>query len=287
MHGDAHQRSNGKSQPRLRKSYAYLREKRLLTPEYVDEETGWHHYSIDQSTKLDLILELQQVGFSLDEIAAITHKGDVDHLRRLLSAKKDELTKQIENLTIARDVVESYVSGCDQYLYQTVMDQIMLEMLPERRILMFELPANLKEAHAAVKTSTSFETILRFTRQSIVDRGYPLVLFRDVCSVLNIDHLHDGQDPFITHTFVFAENAALEGCATLPAGPHLTLYNDQAYAPDGTSLSSQRAQRMVAYAEKKGLVIEGTVFGETICRWPRLFGEGTKVLHRLCLPVHY
>lgn len=80
--------------------------------------------------------------------------------------------------------------------------------------------------------------------------------------------------------------ADLEGCTVLPSGPHLTLYNGEAYTEDGDSLSRARVERMVEYAGKKGLTVEGVPFGETICRWPRLFGEGSKVLHRLCVPVH-
>lgn len=275
----------GKANRVSEKAMRVYEKKGLLTPDHIDEETGWRHYSIEQSTKLDLILELQQVGFTLDEIAEITKAGDVAHLRELLAAKKSQLDEQIANLTTARSVVESYVKGCDRYLYPTLMDQIMLEMLPERRVLMFELPPDLRASHGASDTSESFEIVLRFTRQRIVDGGYPPVLFRDVCSVLDVGSLAQPSGLLVTHTFVDVGDAEFEGCTTLPAGPHLTLYNMDAYTPDGTSYSRERMKRMVQYADKKGLSIDGAAFGETLCRWPRLFGEGTTVLHRLCLPV--
>ena len=101
-----------------------------------------------------------------------------------------------------------------------------------------------------------------------------------------IEHVSDPSAPLVTHTFVCVGDADLEGCTVLPSGPHLTLYNGEAYTEDGDSLSRARVERMVEYAGKKGLTVEGVPFGETICRWPRLFGEGSKVLHRLCVPVH-
>lgn len=269
------------------KAMRIYEQKGLIKPDHVDENTGWRHYSLEQSTKLDLVLELQQIGFTLDEIVEAAEQSDVSRLREMLVARRAALDEQIASLTLARDVTDSHVAGCDQYLYRTVMDQIMLEMLPERRVLMFELPPDLRETHGASSTSESFEAVLRFTRQSIIDRGYPPILFRDVCSVLSTSHLSDPTAPFVTHTFVFVGDADLDGCQTLPGGPHLTLRNDQAYNGDGSSQGRERMARMVDYANKKGLVIDGIAFGETLCRWPRLFGEGQKVLHRLCLPVHY
>lgn len=226
------------------------------------------------------------MGFTLGEIVEATKHGDVAYLREMLAAKKTQLDEQIANLMIARSVVESYVDGCDRYLYPTLTDQIMLEMMPERRVLMFKLPDELRDSHHAANNSASFETVLRFARQSIVDGGYPPVLFRDVCSVLDAEHVSDPSAPLVTHTFVCVGDADLEGCTVLPSGPHLTLYNGEAYTEDGDSLSRARVERMVEYAGKKGLTVEGVPFGETICRWPRLFGEGSKVLHRLCVPVH-
>lgn len=276
----------GKANRVSEKAMRIYEKKGLLEPEHIDEETGWRYYSIEQSTKFDLILELQQVGFTLDEIVEVTKHVDVAYLREMLAAKKTQLDEQIANLIIARSVVESYVDGCDRYLYPTLTDQIMLEMMPERRVLMFKLPDELRDSHHAANNSASFETVLRFTRQSIVDGGYPPVLFRDVCSVLDAEHVSDPSAPLVTHTFVCVGDADLEGCTVLPSGPHLTLYNGEAYTEDGDSLSRARVERMVEYAGKKGLTVEGVPFGETICRWPRLFGEGSKVLHRLCVPVH-
>lgn len=181
------------------KAMRIYEQKGLIKPDYVDENTGWRHYSLEQSTKLDLVLELQQIGFTLDEIVDAAEQSDVSQLRKMLVARRASLDEQIASLKLARDVTNSYIEGCDQYLYRTVMNQIMLEMLPERRVLMFELPPNLRETRGASGTSESFEAILRFTRQSIIDRGYPPVLFRDVCSVLNASRVDDPAAPFITH----------------------------------------------------------------------------------------
>ena len=48
----------------------YYEQRGLLTPDEVDEWTGYRYYSIGQMQKLNDIRDLQRLGFSLDEIKA-------------------------------------------------------------------------------------------------------------------------------------------------------------------------------------------------------------------------
>ena len=50
------------------KTLRFYEQKGLLMPDEVDEWTGYRYYSISQMQKLRTIRDLQQLGFSLDEI---------------------------------------------------------------------------------------------------------------------------------------------------------------------------------------------------------------------------
>ena len=50
------------------KTLRHYEQKGLLTPDEVDEWTGYRYYSINQMQKLQTIRDLQRLGFSLDEI---------------------------------------------------------------------------------------------------------------------------------------------------------------------------------------------------------------------------
>lgn len=50
------------------KTLRYYEQKGLLIPNEVDEWTGYRYYTIEQMQKLNNIRNLQQLGFSLDEI---------------------------------------------------------------------------------------------------------------------------------------------------------------------------------------------------------------------------
>ena len=50
------------------KTLRHYEQKELLVPDEVDEWTGYRYYSITQMQKLNSIRQLQQLGFTLDEI---------------------------------------------------------------------------------------------------------------------------------------------------------------------------------------------------------------------------
>lgn len=77
------------------------------------------------------------------------------------------------------------------------------------------------------------------------------------------------------------------GSEVFERGRCLTLHGNEVYDSKGLSLSGGRIKRMREYARKKGTGIAGDAFGETLCRWPRLFDEGFALGHRLCLPIRY
>lgn len=54
------------------KTLRFYEQKGLILPDEVDEWTGYRYYSIGQMQKLKSIRDLQQLGFSLDEIKACT-----------------------------------------------------------------------------------------------------------------------------------------------------------------------------------------------------------------------
>ena len=81
----------------------------LLVPEIVDQFTGYRYYSIEQLQKMQSILQLKGMGFSLEEIRELyeddTHVPGIDALEekiricenelRLLRARKTQLQAMV------------------------------------------------------------------------------------------------------------------------------------------------------------------------------------------------
>ncbi len=74
--------------------YGYLG---LLEPTHVDRYTGYRYYSLDQLARLNQILALKDLGFSLDQIAQLLREDlAVAEIRGMLRLKQIELAERIQ-----------------------------------------------------------------------------------------------------------------------------------------------------------------------------------------------
>lgn len=269
------------------KALRIYHEKGILVPDFVDEDTGRRYYDVQQSTKLDMILQLQQMGFSLGEIAKINEMSDIAHLQRAAEERRARIAAQRQQLALAQRLTEQLIEGCARFSEKPLLDQIMLEEIPERHILKFPVPEPEKlQARSNLDNAEQWEIALRKVRQEIHDRGWPLAVFGNTGTIIARESIEGGL-PEKSHIFVYVtpEYGDCYGEAeTLPGGPHLTLYLGRAYE-GGHELDTGRIERMHDYARKKGFSLAGDSFGESICRYPRFFNQGDDLLYRLCMPV--
>ncbi len=69
----------------------------LLKPSHTDEWTGYRYYTIDQLPRLHRIIALKELGFSLEQVAALLRDEDLspDQLRGMLRLRQVELQQEI------------------------------------------------------------------------------------------------------------------------------------------------------------------------------------------------
>jgi DNA-binding transcriptional MerR regulator len=78
------------------KTLRYYDEMGLLKPVEIDRFTGYRYYSVSQIPRLNRILALKDLGFSLEQIAQILNEGvSPEQLRGMLRLKRAELQQQI------------------------------------------------------------------------------------------------------------------------------------------------------------------------------------------------
>src|SRR5690349_12891500 len=74
----------------------YYDETDLLKPVHVDPFTGYRFYSADQLPRLNRILALKDLGFSLEQIRLMLADNlPVDQLRSMLTAQRTEVMKRL------------------------------------------------------------------------------------------------------------------------------------------------------------------------------------------------
>ena len=110
------------------KTLRFYEQKELILPDEVDEWTGYRYYSIGQMQKLKSIRDLQQLGFSLDEIKDLydnsLHVPDAAQI----AEKIKETERQIQLLTRRRDRLLQLTNSRKHI---TKMEKFYIQPLPE------------------------------------------------------------------------------------------------------------------------------------------------------------
>ena len=110
------------------KTLRYYEQKGLLIPNEVDEWTGYRYYTIEQMQKLNNIRNLQQLGFSLDEIKELYEEDTHYPSLRLLNAKIKETNHLLQTLAERRTKLLHWRNSIKEI---KTMDKFSIQSLPE------------------------------------------------------------------------------------------------------------------------------------------------------------
>ena len=110
------------------KTLRHYEQKGLLTPDEVDEWTGYRYYSIDQMQQLKDIRDLQRLGFSLDEIKNLFDDGSHTPTIRQMTEKIRETEAQLKELIARRNQLLGWRNARKE---MKTMEKFSIQSLPE------------------------------------------------------------------------------------------------------------------------------------------------------------
>ena len=103
----------------------------LLKPIDVDRFTGYRYYTFDQLPRLNRILALKDLGFSLEEIARMVDDDlPADQLRGMLRLKRSELREQVQEAFARLERVEARLKQIEQENMMSVYDVVLKKVEP-------------------------------------------------------------------------------------------------------------------------------------------------------------
>jgi DNA-binding transcriptional MerR regulator len=80
------------------KTLRYYDDLGLITAAHADPSTGYRYYSVDQLPRLNRLLALKDLGFSLDQVAAVLNDGVThEQLRGMLMLKRAEAAHRLQD----------------------------------------------------------------------------------------------------------------------------------------------------------------------------------------------
>jgi DNA-binding transcriptional MerR regulator len=80
------------------KTLRYYDELGLITPARVDPSNGYRYYALDQLPRINRLIALKDLGFTLEQIAQILNEGVThEQLRGMLTLKRAELAQNLKD----------------------------------------------------------------------------------------------------------------------------------------------------------------------------------------------
>jgi len=103
----------------------------LLKPIEVDRFTGYRYYTFDQLPRINRILALKDLGFSLEEIARMLAEDlPADQLRGMLRLKRSELREQVQEAFSRLERVEARLKQIEQENIMSAYDVVLKKVEP-------------------------------------------------------------------------------------------------------------------------------------------------------------
>ena len=113
------------------KTLRYYDEVGLLKPVEVDRFTGYRYYSFDQLPRLNRVLALKDLGFSLEQIAQALDEGlTPDQLRGMLRLKRAEIQQRVEEEQERLARVEARLRQIEQEAMMSNYDVVIKKVPP-------------------------------------------------------------------------------------------------------------------------------------------------------------
>lgn len=85
----------------------------LLKPDLIDKSNGYRYYTIEQHEQLGTIMELRQLGLTLDDIKNYLDSRNINKTKLVLTEALKKVEEQIQELRSIEDVLKNKVDFLD------------------------------------------------------------------------------------------------------------------------------------------------------------------------------
>lgn len=271
-----------------RKALRIYHEMGLLVPEYVDEETGYRYYTVRQSSVLDMITQLREIGFSLSEMKEIMDRADAAHLRETLFGYAARLEEQIRSLQAAKYAAHRMIRQCDFLLDKPRAGLMRVETLPRRRKLIFRTRGMSfeKGPNTAEASLGRWEGSLRMIKRQFMERDLPLSLFGNLGGVISAEALKKRALAYSQTAFLFIDDEFdLPADEFLEGGDFACYYCGSMVTEDGLYAEDIAMVELLDFIEREGLEIIGDYHGEVLADAPTFCCPRRDFYLKLQIPV--
>ena len=143
----------------------------LLKPSYRDAESNYRYYDIRQTSRLDIIRYLQNLGMSLSESQALLEKEDIILIEQKLIERNNQIHQQMRDLEAMHEAVERAIQSIERYRKSPASGTISLEFIDQRHILYIPCQENFYDGGVV-----AYEKAVGELRRELMRRNVPQLL---------------------------------------------------------------------------------------------------------------
>lgn len=272
--------SIGKMAEMNRTTIATLRlydKKGLLKPRYIDPQTGYRYYSVNQNYRLDMITYMKELGMSLCEIEDIFNKEDIMLIENILSKKNEQLHKQMRALKARHNAVERAIESIERYRKSPTKGIITLEYIDRRNIWSIPSASNFYE-----NGIENFELQQNQLREALIQKGVVQVhSYNILTSIKKKDYLNDDYIPDKLFVVVDSNFEFIKETSIIDSGMYACIYLDDFYE------EINYAKKLKEYCNTNNYKINGDYICEVMTEFNIFDHEKRSMFLRLQVPIEF
>ena len=250
----------------------------LLKPAYVDPDTNYRYYTLQQTARLDMIAYMKELGMNLNEIRAVLEKEDITLIESILAQKNEQIHEQLRKLKERHDAVARAISSIERYRKSPATGVISLEYIDQRFIWAIPCPANFYESD-----QDCYEEAQMVLRRELLKAGIPQIHTYNLgTSILQRDF---EEERFIADkVFIFSDRRLLDypgAISEIESGMYACIYLDSYDQEVGG------ARKLLGFVRDRGFQISGDYLCEELTEFNAFDDSQRNMFLRLQVPVSF
>ena len=221
------------------KALRYYHKMGILVPKYIDEQTGYRYYSIEQFIYIDIIKGCRALGTSIAELQEIFKERNMDKLLEFLQQKRIEAE---ENINRMQEVIKNIdiLNESIEYSREALgREQIEIRYFEKRYIVVH-----------SCQEAGSLKELLYYSDLDKIVKENNIEITMDKGIIYNVKEGDQVEPVYVFHGIKKSDAMKhREYIKVLPAGNYLVVsYND--------GNEEKRIEKLFEYAEKYRLKIK-------------------------------
>ena len=253
-------------------------EKGLLKPRYIDPETGYRYYDINQNARLDMIVYMKELGMSLAQIAHVLRQEDISLIEELLSQKNEQIHEQMRQLKAQHAAVERAILSIERYRKSPATGTLSLEYIDRR--FAWGIPCSYNFYQDDVH---SYEKVLRELRLKLEENGFQQIHSYNIGTSILRDNFLEGRFT-ADRIFIFTSDREMGEPAflqTVESGMYACIYLDN-YDDE-----VRCAQMLRSHCREMGYQVAGDYICEVMTGFNVFDSDPRSMFLRLQVPVTF